>query len=66
MASDAMKKVCPDLIRGRNPKATLVTPGENNDYNFQYLFELVEDDQTNIPLVQLDPISKWLSLRITC
>ena len=30
MASDAMKKNCPDLIRGRNPKATLVTPGEDS------------------------------------
>ena len=30
MASDAMKKICPDLIRGRNPKATLVTPIEDN------------------------------------
>ena len=30
MASDAMKNARPDLIRGRNPKATLVTPIEDN------------------------------------
>ena len=30
MASDAMKKECPDLIRGRKPKAMLVTPRKDS------------------------------------
>ena len=30
MASDAMKKACPDLIRGRKPKAMLVTPRKDS------------------------------------
>ena len=49
MARDAMKNMCPDLIRGRNPKATLVTPGEDNYYSFS---EFLSGCKLNIPLLE--------------
>ena len=56
MASDAMKKVGPDLIRGRNPKATLVTPGEDNHFIFRMLASELPARNTPAMKSRVDPI----------